>query len=62
MAYYINAYVGRVRHPHKGLPIINEIGHGIGMRSMVTFAGTNDYLLNFSCIESKFALRLVMGV
>ncbi len=43
-----------------GLPVTNEIGHGIGVRSIAAFARDNDYILDFSNTDSKFTMRLVM--
>ncbi len=45
-----------------GLPVTNEIGHGIGVRSIAAFARDNDYMLNFSNIDGKFTLRLLIGI
>ncbi len=42
------------------MPVTNELGHGIGVRSIATFAQDNDCMLDFSNIDGKFTMRLVM--
>ncbi|HCC37601.1 MAG TPA: hypothetical protein DEQ14_08285 [Treponema sp.] len=45
----------------RGLPVTHNSGHGIGTRSIAAFAKDNGYLLDFSYLEGKFTMRLVMG-
>ncbi len=56
----VNPCAAPVKFNEKGLPVTNEIGHGIGVRSIAAFAKDNDYMLDFSSFDSKFTMRLVM--
>ncbi len=58
----INPCAGSVEFDNKGVPITHKAGHGIGMRSIVAFAESNGYLLDFRYDQKKFAMRLVMRV
>lgn len=56
----VNPCTTPVEFNETGLPVTNEIGHGIGVRSIAAFARDNDYMLDFSNTDSKFTMRLVM--
>ncbi len=58
----INPCAAPVTFDKKGLPVTNEVGHGIGVRSIAAFAQDNDYMLDFSNIDNKFIMRLVMRI
>ncbi len=55
----INPCTEPVEFDLKGLPVTHEAGHGIGVRSIAAFAEQNGFLLDFSCIGGKFAVRLL---
>lgn len=57
-----NSCAAPVEFDGRGLPVTNEAGHGIGVRSIAAFAEDNGYLLNFSYTEEQFTMRLVMGL
>ncbi len=58
----VNPYNTPVEFDDRGLPVTRVAGHGIGVRSIVSFANDNGYLLNFNCTDGKFAVRLLMGL
>ena len=51
-----------VEFDEKGYPITDKPGHGVGVRSIVAFAGKNNCLLDFSYDSSQFTLQLIMRV
>ncbi len=58
----INPCAEPVEFDKAGLPVARMAGHGIGVRSIAAFARENGYLLNFSYMDGKFTMRLVMGM
>ncbi|HBU12665.1 MAG TPA: hypothetical protein DEB31_08060 [Clostridiales bacterium] len=56
----INPCAAPVEFDEKGLPVTREQGHGIGVRSIAAFAQDNNCMLDFSNIDGKFTMRLVM--
>ncbi len=56
----VNPCMDSVEFDDKGLPVTLHAGHGLGVRSIAAYAADNGYLLDFSCQEAKFTMRLVM--
>ncbi len=57
-----NPCAAPVEFDDRGLPVTNQSGHGIGVRSIAAFAEDNGYLLNFSYTEGKCTMQLVMNL
>jgi hypothetical protein len=55
-----NPCAGDVEFDGKGLPVTHRANHGIGTRSIASFAEENNYLLDFNVHDETFTMRLVM--
>lgn len=55
-----NPYAGRIAFNHRGIPVADKPGHGIGTRSIVAFAEKYGALCLFRAEDGWFRLRLAM--
>ncbi len=63
ISFEVNNYCAHpIEFDDNGLPISRDIRHDRGVRSILTYAEANGYLLKFSFNDNKITLRLVMDV
>ena len=57
-----NSYEGTVEFDENGIPVSDEVGHGLGTKSICAFAEKYDGILEYNADGTLFRLRLLAGV
>ena len=57
----INSYAGMVEFDENGLPVSNQIGHGLGTKSITAFVEKHDGIIEYSADDTLFRLRLLVS-
>lgn len=57
----VNSYAGTVKFDESGLPVSNQINHGLGTKSIAAFVEKYDGIIEYSADSTLFRLRLLVA-